>query len=109
MEMEQTVESKPLIIKVDGVQTIDFEVVEEQYGSDLVKKLEHLVNFFNEKGWEWKLEIISRNRHFDEVALSTRATVDIYEILRSRKIISSENSFGYTQCKKALELMNSLK
>jgi hypothetical protein len=105
----ETVEQKPLVIDVDGVRTIDFEVVEEKYGSELVEKLEHLVDFYNEKGREWRLEIIEENKHFVELALSSRASVDIYEILLSQKIISSESHIGYLQCEKALELMNSFK
>jgi hypothetical protein len=107
--MNTETESKPLVIDVDGVRTIDFEEVEKQFGSELVKKLQHLVSFYNEKGWEWRLEIIEENKHFVELALSSRASVDIYEILLSQKIISSESHVGYLQCKKALELMNSFK
>jgi hypothetical protein len=107
--MNTETESKPLVIDVDGVRTIDFEEVEKQFGSELVKKLQHLVSFFNKKGWAWKLEVIKENSYFTEVALATNATVNIYEIELSRKGIASESSVGYQQCEKALKLMNSFK
>lgn len=87
---------------------IDFGRLEEQFGTELFLKISKNIENCNKKNTDYRVEVISQDRYFTEIAFITYAYSYIYEIVNSEKTIFTENRVGAVTCNKVLKSMDYL-
>lgn len=88
---------------------VSLKEIEENYGSDLVSKLEWDIKNANENGWNFKVEIIKESKYFTTIVFATHAFSEIYAVSNKRKVVDFHNHIGSVDCRKVLKLMDSFK
>lgn len=99
---------KQFVIEVDGKKTLDFELLEEEYGEDLVRSLKNQLAYADKEELDWKLEVKDDPRFLVEILFCIRYCVVFYSVLKERKTVVDKYHVGSADCKRFLELMSSL-
>ena len=79
--------------------------IENTYGADLAEEIKERIESANEIGIDHKIEVVEEGRIFHVIAFSTWAYVHFFEIHLKTGRVVDVRKIGYTDCKKALELM----
>lgn len=85
---------------------VNFEELEQKYGSEFVTELKKDIEFRELSGDKWKLEVVRIGKYTDRYMLATNFDVVIYDVYPNR--LRSKRIIGYTECKKALQLMQEM-
>lgn len=94
---------------MEELKEVNLEELEENYGSELRNRIDFDINHSKENEQDWKLEIIDETKNFIMIGFVTRSYTQVYEVSKKRKVIDDKYLIGSMECKKILDLMNSLK
>jgi hypothetical protein len=74
-----------LIKVVDGKRTIDFQLLEEQYGPELVPSIKATFELCIEKEWDWDFKKLDESQHFVNFILYTPSICRFFEFTKQLK------------------------
>lgn len=98
-----------LMTEINDVKTINFDLLEEQYGIEVSQRIKERFEYcLEQKHGEWSLNIIEENKYFVAIAFVTSAYSWVYRVNMSLMNISDQYIIGKVECKSLLGLMNSL-
>lgn len=88
---------------------MNLQEIGNTYSAELANKIKNKIESAKKIGIDHKIEVI--DSEFDDIhtiALATRSYVYIFDVLTDTGGILSERKVGYTDCEKALSLMDKL-
>lgn len=91
------------------VKEVNLEQLEEKYGAELVKEIRERMEHSIEKGWDFKVEVISEGEFYAKIAYATYAFIYIYDLKLKTKRVLKQIQIGSVDCKRYLDIMNSFK
>lgn len=98
---------KDLFYYVDEAPVIDWEQLEETYGSDFKQKIEDDIEFCKEENLNWKLDCLG-GHVIDLLFFATSHFTTIYDVSKNNKNVLNEYTITPHSCIHALNLMKDM-
>jgi len=90
------------------VREITLSELKGKYCDELANRISKHIEYAKEKGMQWKLEVFNEDDYFISFVFVTKAFTRYYEFNKETEKISDEWLIGSVDCKKMLNIMESL-
>lgn len=82
--------------------------IENTYGAELAEELKERIDSANKLGIDHKIEIFNNEYNIHLIAFVTRSYTYFFRVFADTGMIIDESKIGYSDCKRALGLMDEL-
>ncbi len=84
------------------------EEIESTYGDELAREIKNNIKISEMLGIDHRIEIIEQGQYVHTIAFATRSYVYLFEVFAEKKLIIDMKKIGYSDCQRALEIMDEL-